>query len=146
MGLRNDEGDAMSRGAMSSYGKPVLAHAATACLTLIVVIALFGDRLGPPAAARSNFRPRRTAPLFPSQSRRPTHASCARHRQCGAPCPRRRAQGPRSRRAEQRPRLRRVRTRASSTSRPRPRCSASSATRPPPAPARASSSTSRGIS
>jgi S1-C subfamily serine protease len=57
----------MNERTISMYGKPFLAHALTALVTVILVLALVGDRLGtrPPPLAQIPGRSRRPAPSAP---------------------------------------------------------------------------------
>ena len=100
---------------MSIGRRPVLAHAATVLVTLILVAVLFGDRLGlrrPPLAQIRGPIERSWSPLPRGRSRRRPAPSPNRTpepwaRASDPPAAGRRAQGPRPRRAEQYPGLRR---------------------------------------
>ncbi len=98
---------------MSIGGRPVLAHAATVAVTLLLVAVLFGDRLGlrrPPLAQIPGGPNERVAPvppaplpISPSQRAIPAPGAGVAF---GDPSPAGgRAQGPRLRRADQYPGL-----------------------------------------
>ena len=65
---RHEEGEVMKEATISSYGKPILAHAVTALATLTLVVVLAGDHLGarrPAVLAQVSGRSRQPAPPAP---------------------------------------------------------------------------------